>query len=300
MRLPPFNPKLAIAIGVAAVSLTAVLVKLADHAPASIIANYRLLIAAIALIPFVLLHHRKDMKQLKSSSWALLAACGVLLAIHLTLFYESLHHTSVASAASLVVLQPIAVLLLGLFMSREKFSQGAAISITIALIGILIILIGDYMLGGSNFYGDVLALASMVILAVYYTLGQRVRMYLNLLSYTFFVYVFGGIILLLFNLGFSNSFTGFGTQAWLSIITLALVPTFLGYSLFNWALKWIQAQTVQTGMIFEPVVAVVLAFFILHEHVTGTQLLGGAVILFGLFLFIMSTARKPKVTISKK
>jgi len=300
MRLPPFNPKLAIAIGVAAVSLTAVLVKLADQAPASIIANYRLLIAAIALIPFVLLHHRKDMKQLKPSSWALLAACGVLLAIHLSLFFESLHHTSVASAASLVVLQPIAVLLLGLFMSREKFSQGAAISITIAFIGILIILIGDYMMGGSNFYGDVLALASMVILAVYYTLGQRVRMYLNLLSYTFFVYVFGGIILLLFNLGFSNSFTGFDTSAWLSIIILALVPTFLGYSLFNWALKWIQAQTVQTGMIFEPVVAVILAFFILHEHVTGTQLLGGAVILFGLFLFIMSTARKPKVTISKK
>jgi len=300
MRLPPFNPRLAIASGVAAVSFTAVLVKLADQAPASIIANYRLLIAALALVPFILLHHKKDMKRLKPGSWTLLAICGVLLAIHLSLFYESLHHTSVASAASLVVLQPVAAMLLGLLMSREKFSQGAAISITISLIGIIIILIGDYMLGGTNFFGDVLALISMVILAVYYIIGQRVRMHLNLLGYTFFVYAFGGLILLIFNFGFGNNFTGFGTQAWLSIIGLALIPTFLGYSLFNWALKWIHVHTVQIGMIFEPVVSVILAFFILKESVTGTQLLGGAVILFGLFLFIVSTARKPRVTISKK
>ncbi|WLV25144.1 DMT family transporter [Aciduricibacillus chroicocephali] len=300
MRFPPFNPKLAVAIGVIAVSFTAVLVKLADGVPASIIANYRLLFAAIILLPFILIAKRNEWKRLNLASWLLLATSSILLALHLTLFYESLHHTTVASSAVLVALQPIAILLMGGILSREKFSAGAGISMIIAFIGILIILVGDYRLGGSDFYGDCLALGSMLSLAFYFMIGQKVRMYLSLTSYTFYVYAGGAVVLAAANMATGTAFTGYQGADWLSMITLALLPTFLGYTLFNWALKWLQASSVQTSLIFEPAGSVILAFIILHERVPGTQLLGGAIILFGLFLFIMSTARKPKVTISKK
>ncbi|MDY0395368.1 EamA family transporter [Virgibacillus halophilus] len=83
-------------------------------------------------------------------------------------------------------------------------------------------------------------------------------------------------------------------------LLLAIVPTFLGHTLFNWAIRWLSTATISMGIIFEPVGSTILAYIILHEKVTGAQWLGGTIVIFGLMLFILSTKRKPKVTISRK
>jgi hypothetical protein len=62
MRLPPFNPYAAVVIGVISVSTSAVLVKLADQAPAAIIANYRLLFAVLIMSPVVLIKYRDEFR----------------------------------------------------------------------------------------------------------------------------------------------------------------------------------------------------------------------------------------------
>lgn len=48
------GPYIAVTIGVISVSTAAVLVKLADEAPASVIANYRLFLAVLIMSPYVL------------------------------------------------------------------------------------------------------------------------------------------------------------------------------------------------------------------------------------------------------
>src|SRR5699024_10192913 len=58
--------------------------------------------------------------------------------------------------------------------------------------------------------------------------------------------------------------------------------------------------TISMGIVFEPVGASILAYFILGETITWSQWLGGSIVLFGLFLFIMSTTKKRKVTISHR
>ena len=97
-----------------------------------------------------------------------------------------------------------------------------------------------------------------------------------------------------------NDFTGYPADHWLMFLGLAIIPTFLGHTLFNWALKWLSSSTISMATLFEPVGATILAYFILGETITWSQFLGGAIVLFGLYLFILSTARKTKVTIAKK
>src|SRR5690625_2173194 len=104
----------------------------------------------------------------------------------------------------------------------------------------------------------------------------------------------------IYNINLINNFFQFTPNTLGCLFALAIIPTFFGHSLLNWALKWVSTSTISMAIVFEPIGASILAYIILKEHVTWSQWLGGTIVIFGLFLFIVSTTRKPKVTISKR
>lgn len=300
MRLPPFNPYIAIVIAVLSVSSSAVLVKLAAGVPAGIIANYRLLLAVLIMAPYVLLKYRNELKAIKKKDWLLTTLAGVFLAFHFILWFESLNFTSVASSVVLVTLQPIFAFLGTYFIFGERFSLGAVISMIIALLGSVIISWGDFQIGGMALVGDILAFLGAIAITGYFLLGQQLRRSLSLMTYTFIVYGTSSITLIIYNLILKNDFTGYTKSHWLIFLALAIFPTFFGHTIFNWALKWVSTSRISMAIVFEPIGASILAYFILGEVITSSQWLGGFVVIFGLFLFIMSTAKKREITISKK
>lgn len=298
MRIPPFNPYFIIVIGVIAVSTSAVLVKLAAGVPAAIIANYRLLFAVFLMTPFILLKHRHEFRNIEKRDWIFSTFAGVFLAFHFILWFESLNYTSVASSVVLVTLQPIFAFLGTYFFFKERFSQGAIISMVIALIGSFIISWGDFNISGMALIGDLLALLGAIAITVYFLFGQTARKRLSMMAYTYIVYGISALTLILYNLALRHPFFDYSLPDWGIFLALAIVPTFLGHSLFNWALKWLSTATISMGIVFEPVGASILAYFILGEKILPSQWLGGSIVIFGLFLFIMSTSRKRSVTIS--
>lgn len=299
MRIPPFNPYIALVIGVIAVSTSAILVKLAGDAPAGIIAFYRLGIAAIFMLPLILTKYQAELKQIKRRDWLLTIISGAFLALHFILWFESLNYTSVASSVVLVTLQPIFAFLGTYFFFGERFSVGAIISMLITIVGSVIIGWGDLQISGLALLGDILALLGAVSVTAYFLLGQRLRRNLTLVTYTFIVYSISSVFLLLYNIVLRNEFFGYPSDHWLMFLLLAIVPTFLGHSVFNWTLKWLSTSTISMAIVFEPIGATILAYFILGEMVTASQWLGGTIVIFGLFLFIVSTTRKGNVTIAK-
>lgn len=300
MRIPPFNPRIAVVIGVITISTSAVLVKLADQAPAAIIANYRLLFAVLMMVPVILLKHRHEFKFIQKKEWLLAVIAGVFLATHFILWFESLNYTSVTSSVVLVTLQPVFAFLGTYFFFKERFSPGAIISMLIALLGSFIISWGDSQMSSSALFGDILALLGAVTITAYFLLGQKMRKQLSLMTYTFIVYGISSLTLILYNIVMQNSFFGYPASHWWIFLALAIFPTFLGHSLFNWALRWLSTSTISMAIVFEPIGASLLAYLILGERVTDSQWLGGAIVIFGLFLFIMSTSRKQTITLSPK
>ncbi|WP_249872714.1 DMT family transporter [Oceanobacillus saliphilus] len=300
MRLPPFNPYAAVVVGVIAVSTSAILVKLAAGTPSAIIANYRLLFAVLLMLPIVLLKYRHEFRLITKKNWILSILAGVFLALHFILWFESLNYTSVASSVVLVTMQPIFAFIGTYLLFQEKFSYGTIISMVIALFGSIIIGIGDFQIGGMALFGDILALLGAVAVTFYFLSGQSVRKHLSLMTYTFIVYAVSSVTLILYNLVLQNPFFGYPADHWWIFLALAIFPTFLGHTLFNWALKWLSTSTISMGIVFEPIGASILAYFILGEVLTWSQFLGGTIVIFGLFLFIVSTSRKKRVTISRK
>lgn len=300
MRLPPFNPYIAVVIGVISVSTSAVLVKLAHPAPAGIIALYRLLLAVIIMAPYVYAKHRDEFKIVLKKDWILSILAGVFLAFHFILWFESLNYTSVASSVVLVTLQPIFAFLGTYLFFKERFTPGAIISLIIAMFGSVIISWGDFQISGMALFGDILALLGAIMITVYFLMGQQVRKRVSLMTYTFIVYGISSVTLVIYNMVLGNAFIGYSGTHWLIFLALAIFPTFFGHTMFNWALKWLSTATISMGIVLEPIGASILAYFILREHISWSQWLGGTIVIFGLFLFIMSTTRKPHVTISHK
>src|SRR5690625_2513900 len=235
MRLPPFNPYIAVIIGAISVSTSANFVKLATEAPAAMIANYRLLFAVIIMLPIIIIKHRHEFKLITRKDWIFSTFAGIFLAAHFILWFESLNYTSVASSVVLVTLQPIFAFLGTYLFFKERFSPGAVISMLIALFGSIIISWGDFQISGMALLGDILALLGAITITVYFLFGQRVRKQLSLMTYTFIVYSISSITLTLYNIVTQHSFIGYPADHWWIFIVLAIFPTFLGHSLLNWA-----------------------------------------------------------------
>ncbi|NIK11950.1 DMT family transporter [Alkalibacillus sp. S2W] len=296
MNKQTIAPYIAIVIGVLAVSTSAIFVRLAD-APSSITANYRLLLAVIIMLPYVLLRNIGEFRNISKRDWIYSAAAGVFLAFHFILWFESLNHTSVASSVVLVTTQPIFAFIGTYLFFKERFTSGAVLSMLIAFTGSAIISWGDFQISGWALFGNFLALMGAIAVTGYFLFGQNVRQRLSLMTYTFIVYGISSVTLILYNLVLSQPFTGYSNDTWLVFLALAIIPTFFGHTLFNWAIKWVSASTITMGILFEPVGASVLAYFVLGELVTWSQFLGGSIVIVGLMLFIISTSKKRKVKV---
>ena len=277
---------LALALGVIALSTSAIFVKLAN-APSSIIAFYRLLFTALALTPFLLLdkNKRAQLRSLDLRRMGLIALSGLLLAVHYVMWFESLRYTSVSSSTVLVALQPLFSLLFGLLFLGERPRKSAVTGCLIAIFGSAIIGWGDFQLSAQALLGDVLALSAAGVISLYFLIGQVVRRELGAVTYSVPGYFSSAAFLLLYALLRGDSLTGYTGATWGAFLGLALLSTICGQFIFNLLLKYISATAVTMGILGEPIGTCILAYFILQERIAAQQLLGILVILAGLSVY---------------
>ena len=294
-------PYVAVVIGVIALSLSAIFVRLIEEAPVAITASYRLLLAGIILSPYVLLKKREEIKKLRKREGWIAVLAGISLAIHFILWFESLQYTSVASSVVLVTLQPIFAFIGTYLFFKERFSSATIISMFIAIFGSFVIVMGDFQIGGDAFYGDMLALSAALFITIYFLIGQQIRLKTSVTTYTFIAYSIGGLFLLFYALLKGYPIVQYPANDWLYFILLAIIPTIFGLNLLNWSLKWFSTSLISMAIILEPIGASIFAYFLFNEIISWSQWLGGTIIIFGLYLFVTSTKRERnmRLTVSK-
>ncbi|PPA69968.1 DMT family transporter [Jeotgalibacillus proteolyticus] len=286
MQSPKRTAYLAILIGILTVSFSAILVKLSDAEPGAL-AFYRMFFSALLMAPVFFLSYRKEVAKLTKRDWLFSGVAGIFLAFHFILWFESLQYTSVASSTVLVTMQPIFAFAGAYFFFKERFAPLTIISAVIAIAGSVIISWGDFRISGSALYGDILALIACALVTAYLLFGQDVRKRLSIVTYTFILYSISAVILFLYTLFKGESFGPYPQEEWVYFLLLAILPTLLGHSLFNWSLKWVSTTVISMAILFEPIGATIMAFFILSEGVRLTQVLGGSIVILGLSLFIL-------------
>lgn len=284
MRFQRMNPYIFVFIGVIAVSTSAIFVKLTS-ASSGVTAFYRMFFTVVMMLPVFLLKYVSEVKNITKRDWLFCIAAGTFLAFHFILWFESLNYTSVASSTVLVTLQPLFAFAGGFLFFKEKYSFLAILSACIAISGSVVIGWGDFRIAGPALFGDILALIACALITGYLMFGQTVRKRVSSIAYTFVVYGISAIVLFVYVWIVQEPFFVYPAKDWIYFILLAIFPNLMGHSLFNWSLKWVDTTVISMAILFEPVGAAVLAYFILGEKLEVTQILGGLVIIGGLLLF---------------
>ena len=121
--------------------------------------------------------------------------------------------------------------------------------------------------------------------------GRTVRKNVSLPLYTFTVYGISTLVLLLLDLFTGTLFFPYSAREFLIFFLLALVCTIGGHTVFNWALRYMKPSFISTAVLGEPVFASILALLIFRESPSLYTLLGGVLVIAGIFFFIRITRK---------
>jgi drug/metabolite transporter (DMT)-like permease len=281
-RRPPVPPFVVLLLGVFAVSTGSIFARLAD-APALVIAAYRCTLATLILLPIASISARDELRRLARWEWMLAFGAGFFLALHFATWISSLDYTSVASSVVLVTTNPIWVGLLTPFISSDRISRATAVGILLSVTGGVVISAGDFQVGGTALLGDGLALLGAMAAAVYLLLGRRLRQNLSLVSYVVVCYGSAALLLLALVAVLRLPMTGYSSDTYLWLLAMAVVPQIIGHTSYNWALGFFSASLIAVSLLGEPIGATVLAYLVLGESVGWVTLVGGAIILAGIY-----------------
>jgi len=276
------HPIIMIVIGVIGISLSSIFVKYST-APSAVTAAWRLVWTVLLMSPVVWGRGavRKELLRVSRKTALLSCLSGLFLAVHFVLWFESLHHTSVASSTTIVCTEVIWVSLGYWLFLKGKLSGKAMAAIAVTLAGSVMIAFADSSAGGAHVYGDILSLLAAVAVAAYVLLGRVVRETVSTTVYTYIVYSACAAVLLVFCLVQGSSLLAYGPSAVVVGLLLAVFSTILGHSIFSWCLKYFSPSFVSASKLCEPVAAAMLAAIIFGEIPAALQLLGGALILGG-------------------
>lgn len=286
MRYIEKHPMIMIVVGVLGISLSSIFVKYST-APSSVTAAYRLLWTVLLMTPVTFGSKEIRTELLSVSRATMLLSClsGLFLAIHFTLWFESLRHTSVASSTTIVCTEVIWVSLGYALFLKGKLSIKEILSICVTLGGSILIAFADSASGGGHLYGDILSLMAAIAVAVYVLIGRVVRKTASTTVYTYIVYCSCAAVLLLMCLLQGNALWGYGISGILVGLLLAVFSTILGHSIFSWCLKYFSPSFVSASKLCEPVAAAILAGFLFGEIPTAMQITGGILILGGVLYY---------------
>lgn len=278
------HPMIMIFVGIFGISLSSIFVKY-SAAPSAVTAAYRLLWTVLLMMPVTFGARETRQELFRADRKLVLLSClsGVFLAVHFVLWFESLQHTTVASSTTIVCTEVIWVSLGFCLFLKGRLAGKAIGAIAVTLAGSLCIALADSSAGDSHLYGDILSLLAAVAVAAYVLIGRVVRERLSTTVYTYIVYIACAAVLLATCIVQGTSLIRYGSSAVTVGFLLAVFSTILGHSIFSWCLKYFSPSFVSASKLCEPVVAAVLAGFLFGEVPTLLQILGGILILGGVF-----------------
>lgn len=271
---------IAIPTAALAVSWAAIFIRFAD-APPLVTAFYRLLFAVLILTPWALGPQRSWWRVFDRRIFYLTVLSGFFLALHFATWIASLDFTPVANSVMLVSTAPIFAAVLGHVFLKERPRPLAYLAILLAIGGGGIILSGDFRWAPEQIRGDVLALLGAVAVAGYFLLGRLIQRKITVFPYIFLAYSSAAVWLGVFAVVAGDSFSGYPRSTWLWFFLLGLVPTVIGHSLYNRALRFFKTHVVGACVLTEPIGATILAWLFLAEIPPWYALLGAVPIFAG-------------------
>jgi drug/metabolite transporter (DMT)-like permease len=239
---------------------------------------------------------RREFILPKPKDWLYFALLGFLgITFHQWLQSTGLVTSQATTTGWIVASMPIFIAILGWFVLKEKLKWHQIIGILLAAFGVILVVThGNFrslFSGKFGTPGDIFILISAPNWAIFTILSRRGLKTYSAAMMMLYVMAFGWFFSsILFASGKGwNTIHNLSLDGWLALVFLGIFCTGLAYIFWYDALKVLPVAQVGTFLFIEPVVTVVVSYFLLNERISPSGLLGGVTILFGVWL----VTRKP-------
>ncbi len=214
------------------------------------------------------------------------AAYGFTLAVFNALWTTSVALNGAAVATVLVYSSPAFTALAERSLFGERFGPLRVVALVLSLTG-CILTSGAYNRDAwsVNPLGIVVGLSGGLAFTAYSLFGKAAhRRAISPWTATFGAFTMATLFLLFLQRRATLFWLGNQAGGWALLLTLALIPTIGGYGLYTVSLAYLPAAVANIVVTLEPVMTGMMAYLILGEQMTSIQLLGGGLILAGVFL----------------
>lgn len=273
----------ALVFAIVCLATSAPLIRWAAPAEAMTVAAGRVAFAAILLALVAASREGivAPLRALPRAEQGLIVVAGLLLGTHFGVWITSLYFTSTAASVALVAMNPVFAALFGALVG-DRVARREWLGIAVAAAGCATLAGGDWQAGGDALIGDGLALLGAATAAGYLVVGRRLRGSLPLLPYLALVNAVAGAALLAVAIAIGAEFGGLPWWSWAAIAASAVVPSLLGHTLLNHAVRRTPTHLVALAILGEPVGASLMTWAFFAETPPVHAAAGGAVVLVGI------------------
>jgi drug/metabolite transporter (DMT)-like permease len=256
-------------------------------------AFHRVFIAALVLVPSWLLSARARANESgrpnKASTRAILLALGggVFFALDLALYNTAVMRTTATTATLFGNNSPIFVGIGTWIFFRRRPQKQFWLGLVLATGGAAILMI-ETARGNSNATGDLtgalMAIAAAAFFAAYLLTTEHVREEMDTLTFSTIAIVGSVLTLFVICLLIGTPLWGFSTRTWLALLGLGLISQLGAYLALAYALGHLPATITSVGLLAQAPLTAILAVPLLGEPLTRPYLVGGALVLAGIYI----------------
>ena len=257
------------------------------------LALYRAVLALILIGFYLLVTKQKIPLAAIRKDLPLLLLSGAAMGINWILLFQAYRYTTVSAATLSYYFAPVIVTVLCPILFKEKMRARQWLCFVMSTVGLVLITVtGETETGKSDLTGILFGLGAAAFYATVVLLNKFIKG-VDGIHRTFLQFVSATVVLIPYVL-VSGSFglRALSGVGWANLLTVGLVHTGITYCLYFSSLKELPGQKAAILSYIDPLVALLVSVLLLHETITGRQIIGGILILG--FTLINEISVKPK------
>jgi drug/metabolite transporter (DMT)-like permease len=269
-----------------------------DHVPPLTVATARFVLASILLVALVRLREGRVPLPARRDLPLVLALGLTGIAAYQAFFLIGLVRTPASDGAILVPgLIPVFTTLLAWRVLGQRPTRRIALGFAIAIAGLIVVVDPAGELSRSRLVGDLILVGAAVCWAVYTILGRSATVRFDALLATTYASVVGTLMLLPFSVTGWGTLAHAGAAAWASILYLAPLGTVLAFVLYYDGVRKLGAAKAAAYTLLVPVFGVSSSIIVLGEPLRPGLVVGGLIVLAGLWLVQRPARQAPAVAV---
>ena len=273
------KPRLALAFGILCISIFPILVKL-KLTPGLISAFYRMAIALMLLLPYVLITKKFKLPQKKYLILAVI--CGILFASDVAVWNIAIQHSSATQASLLTNLSPLWVGIISFVFLKTKPATNFWIGTIVALFGMAMLVGFQFFLELDFDTAFLLAVLSGVLYSIYLLVSKKALSQIDVLSFMTVSLLASTLYLAIVCVFMKEPFSGFSDLGWFVLLIQAVVCQLMAWLSISFATQHMRPTRVSLSLLGQAIITSLLAWVFLDEKISLNMIIGGLILLLGI------------------